>query len=880
MTRSARSIRGRIVRMLALPIAAMMLLLSVVVAEEFGTYRLAARTDHAITLDLAVQAIAQEVQTERGVTLGMLAGNTAFRSAIPPARQRVDARRADTERLIADRGDLDGQVTEALEQAGALAEIRDEVDRGAADRAEVFEEYNEITDELGEVYFALDNASDATMRLGSESLAMLNLAKEATARQTAFLNAVFSAGGFTDGEFLRFVQLGADLNAAVAEFEEYATPEALAAKDRIYTTAEAKLAQQLLDRALGSRDGLPLRADPQLWWNAANAVLDDMAVLAAQIGAALRDRARELLDAANLRLTGLGAVVLICIGIAIYLGTVAAHSVASPLAGLAAEANRLAGTRLPEAVRRAVDGDATGPPAPVAVADHASSEVRLVADAFERVQTTAYELATEQAELRRASAASLANLGRRNQNLLRRQLGFITRLEQEESSPAGLANLFELDHLATRMRRNAESLLVLVGAASPRQWSRPLPLTDVIRAAVSEVEEYRRVSLRRLDEVLVSGSVVSGLAHMLAELIENGLAFSPPDLDVEIHGRAVDDGYLIAICDQGVGMTEEELDRANKRLRGEGDFITAPARFLGHYVVGRLAAEMGVEVQLARSAVTGVTARVALPPALLGETPAVDAAPAAAPPSPIPVSPIPVSPVPISPGPSSPVPVSPASLATAPAPLVTAPASHASELPSLKPPPGTGQAPVEVDYVILEERPAVPAQRTPSSAHAAGPAAGPAAGATLGQRFAESQATWNSPAADGPATVRGGTSTGPDRPPAGPDSRPIDPDLTRLVPYPTRTIPDVTRPGPSGTPPGDPDEAAPADGGHTVNGLRRRVPRAQRAARPETVPATWPEPSAPVAGTPEAVRTRLTALRDGIQRGSGRTRHAMSEETL
>ncbi|SDT55149.1 nitrate- and nitrite sensing domain-containing protein [Actinoplanes derwentensis] len=619
MARSRGSIRGRMVRMLALPVAAMLLLLSAVVAEEYSTYRLAARTDHALTLDLAVQSLVQEVQTERGVTLGMLAGNAGLGAEVPGARQRVDERRAAVRQLVDERGDLDGQVTEALERAGELAGIRADVDTGDAGRAGVFEDYNEVVDDLGEVYFALDNAGDAPMRLGTESLAMLNLAKEATARQRAFLSGVFSAGGFAEGEFLRFVQLRAALDASIDEFEEYATPEAIAAKDRLYSSGPAQRAEQLQNRALRSGDGQAIRADPQLWWTTTGPVLDDLAALARTIGDSLRDRARVLLDEANLRMAGLGATVLVCVAIAIYLGTIAARSIASPLAGLAAEANRLAGQRLPEAVRRAADGQNAEPPGPVLVSEHASAEMQLVADAFDRVQGTAYTLATEQAELRRAASESLANLGRRNQNLLRRQLGFITRLEQEESDPAGLANLFELDHLATRMRRNAESLLVLVGAASPRQWSSPVPMTDVIRAAVSEVEEYRRVSLRRLDDTLVSGTVVSGLAHMLAELIENGLAYSPPDLDVEIHGRRVDDGYLIAICDQGVGMNTEELDRSNRRLRGEGDFITAPARFLGHYVVGRLAADMGVGVELARSAVTGVTARVTVPTELLTE---------------------------------------------------------------------------------------------------------------------------------------------------------------------------------------------------------------------------------------------------------------------
>ena len=246
--------------------------------------------------------------------------------------------------------------------------------------------------------------------------------------------------------------------------------------------------------------------------------------------------------------------------------------------------------------------------------------MRSVADALDRVQATAYALATGQAQLRRSTSESLADLGRRNQNLLRRQLGFITRLESEESDPAGLANLFELDHLATRMRRNAESLLVMAGAASPRQWSEPVPVADVIRAAVAEVEQYRRVTLRRVDDTLLSGAAVSGVAHMLAELVENGLSFSSPEVDVEIQGRLIGDRYLIAVIDQGVGMTADELAEANHRLRGDGDFLVAPARFLGHYVVGRLARDLGVAVELTPSPVTGTTARLFLPAALL-ETP-------------------------------------------------------------------------------------------------------------------------------------------------------------------------------------------------------------------------------------------------------------------
>ncbi|MEU8663870.1 sensor histidine kinase, partial [Actinoplanes philippinensis] len=619
----------------------------------------------------------------------------------------------------------------------------------------------------------LEIIDDLDLRRGAESLEMLTEVKEATAQEWVFLDGVINNGRFAAGEFSELLNIVAFRDLALGEFDEFADESAAAAKTKLLGSAAAAKARLVERTALHAGDRQPLTANAGEWWAAVATMLDDMTGLGRQIGADTLSRAQKLREEATLRLGLLSGVVLLCLAGSAYLATAATRSLAEPLAALAGEADRLAGARLPEAVLRAAAGDDTGPPDPVPVTAGASAEVRRVADAFDRVQTTAYALATEQAQLRRAGAESLANLGRRNQNLLRRQLGFITRLEQEESSPTGLANLFELDHLATRMRRNAESLLVLVGAASPRQWSRPLPLTDVIRAAVSEVEEYRRVSLRRLDEAMVSGSTASGLAHMLAELIENGLAFSPPDLDVELHGRIIDDGYLIAVCDQGVGMSEEELEVANRRLRGEGDFLTAPARFLGHYVVGRLAAEMGVSVQLARSPVTGVTARVTLPPEML----ATPAASLDSPASPASLN-RPAPPAEAAPSPAGANGTVRSTAVVAGVPAVPGP--KPVELPSLQPPANRSR-PLQVDYVVLDEQPAVPAPRLPA-------------------------------------------------------------------------------------------EATPNLAGHTVNGLRRRTPRSQRADRTEQFPRIPAEPTVPIADSPEAVRDRLTALRAGIQRGAGHGR--------
>jgi signal transduction histidine kinase len=626
--RLGHTIRGRIIRIVAPPLVAMVLLLGFFSAGEISSYRAAAATEDRVTVILALQSLVQELQNERGVTVAVLAGNAEFRAELDPARRRVDSRRVAVESVLAGGGRLEDRAAESVSKLDELARLRGGADTGEADRDDTFEFYTGLIGELSEETRHLEIVSDEALRRGAESVEQLVEIREATAQERVFLLSVFTAGGFRAGEFSKFLNIIAARDLYLDELGEFASPETAAAMTKVLGTADAATARALERKALGSGDGRSLTASPRAWWAALATVLDDLTRLAQQVGVGTQGRAETLREQATVRLGLLSIVVLLCLAGSVFLATAGTRSLAVPLATLAGEANRLARDHLPAAVGRAVAGDAEGPPGPLPVEPGATDEVRQVADAFGLVQETAYTLATEQAKLRRTTAESLANLGHRNQNLLRRQLGFITRLEQEESDPSGLANLFELDHLATRMRRNAESLLVLVGAASPRQWSGQLPLTDVIRAAVSEVEEYRRVILRRMDDALVPGRMAGGLAHMLAELIENGLAFSPPDVEVEIHGRLLGGDYLIAVCDQGVGMSEDELRRANGRLRGDGDFLTVPARLLGHYVVGRLAAEMGVQVQLTPSPVIGITARIHLPAGILTATPPVaDVAP-------------------------------------------------------------------------------------------------------------------------------------------------------------------------------------------------------------------------------------------------------------
>jgi signal transduction histidine kinase len=233
------------------------------------------------------------------------------------------------------------------------------------------------------------------------------------------------------------------------------------------------------------------------------------------------------------------------------------------------------------------------------------------------------ELAAVQAQAAQRQSISelFVNLARRNQSLLDRQLALISDLEQQENKPEALSDLFQLDHLATRIRRNAESLLVLSGDEPPRLWGRPVPLSEVVRAAAAEVEDYPRVEVLVSDYLEVSGRVVADLSHLLAELIENATMFSPPTSGVRVRTHLVPgEGrtFLLSIEDTGIGLSDEQMHEANELLANPPD-LDPRRSTLGFHVVGRLAARLGLRVNLAHTPGGGVTALVTLPPDVVSE---------------------------------------------------------------------------------------------------------------------------------------------------------------------------------------------------------------------------------------------------------------------
>jgi signal transduction histidine kinase len=296
--------------------------------------------------------------------------------------------------------------------------------------------------------------------------------------------------------------------------------------------------------------------------------------------------------------------------------TFVARSMIRPLRKLRADALEVAGSKLPEMVRRLSEsegGDASVDIEPIGVTS--TDEIGEVARAFDQVHREAVRLAADEAMLRGNLNAMFVNLSRSSQSLIERQLSLIDSLEQTEQDADRLSSLFRLDHLATRMRRNSENLLVLAGhEAASRRWSQPVPLVDVLRAAISEIEQYERVVLNVQPGIQVIGQAVNDIVHLVAEIVENATTFSPEDTQVYVTGQPLTSGgVLLDITDNGVGIAEQEMAHANWRLDNPPVVDVAVSRRMGLFVVGRLAARHGVRVRLRHAQSGGLTALIWLP---------------------------------------------------------------------------------------------------------------------------------------------------------------------------------------------------------------------------------------------------------------------------
>jgi signal transduction histidine kinase len=310
------------------------------------------------------------------------------------------------------------------------------------------------------------------------------------------------------------------------------------------------------------------------------------------------------------------SVAVLAVGVAC--ANILISSVLRPLRTLQAGAVELAEVRLPDALRRISRSGGEGLGEVEAMAVSSPDEIGEVARAFDQIQGEVLRLAANEAALRGKLDEMFVDLSCRSQSLVERQIRVIDELEQAEQDSERLAKLFKLDHIATRMRRYSENLLVLAGRELPGRWNEPVPLANVIRAAVSEIEEYERVLFSAQPGIAVSGPAAGDVVHLIAELAENATSLSAADTPVDISGRTLaSGGVLVDVTDQGVGMKPDEMAQANWRLDNPSATDIAVYRNMGLFVVGRLAARHGIMVRLQAAKSGGLTALVWLPDAVV-----------------------------------------------------------------------------------------------------------------------------------------------------------------------------------------------------------------------------------------------------------------------
>jgi signal transduction histidine kinase len=456
-------------------------------------------------------------------------------------------------------------------------------------------------------------------------------AKEYVARQTAALLIAATRNEFPVGLLDQARAAEASFNAEIANFRANATiDDAQFYSDTVVGPEIDDREQAKLLAFSRAVQGVPLDTNVDNLAAAGTVVVNSMRTVETELLASLRGLAEDAATTATQTALRDALIVFAALLIALLVTFIVARSLLKPLRVLRRDALDVANRRLPATVERIL-----ADPDPVEASKHAVEPVPIftkeetgeLARSFDAVQQQAVLMATEQALLRDNINSIFVNLSRRSQALVERQLSLIDRLEQDEQDPDQLASLFELDHLATRMRRNSESLLVLSGTGLSRQMNRPVPASDVVGAAVSEVEHYARIEVLSAPDIAVQGRAVSDLVHVIAELLDNATFFSGPEMKVIVRLAMTRKKELaIQITDQGVGMSEAEIASANARLADPPDLDVAVTRRMGLYVVARLAKRHNITVRLRdnEDIEGGLIARINVPAELvqpIGATP-------------------------------------------------------------------------------------------------------------------------------------------------------------------------------------------------------------------------------------------------------------------
>lgn len=621
-----RSIRFKIFSLLLIPLSSLVAvwLFAAVTSADDGLNYFRSRAESTTLLTPTAGALFG-LEAEQQVSVQYIAtGRPSGTTRLGTQRTKTDAAIAELNKAIASDGfqnwarpevrSLAEEVSQGLQQ---LADLREKVDRGGSDWRTVLADYNTLIDEVNSFGDRLPNKVTAEVyEFGIKAIA-LTRPRSLIIRETALVSGALVKGRPTAADRRLFAATVAHQRALLNDLLPKLPSNAQAQLEDLLATPAFVRLRSLEDQIIATPRPRVTTAE---WQATAGKVDEDYQKLTEAMILDMSEITESAASDIILRLVitavlGLAAV----IGggfLSIRLG----RRLAAELASLRTSVLTLSDERLPDIVDRLsrnedvdVEREAFVLPAST------TAEIDQVGRAFAKVQRTAIEAASGQAELRRRIGLIFLNLARRNQSLLRRQLKLLEDMQRKVSSPETLDGLYKVDHLTTRMRRHAEGLIILAGSAPGRSWRHPIPIIDLVRAAVSEIEDYKRIKVEQMPQISIDGAAVADVIHLLAELAENATAFSPPPSRAHIRGDVVGHGYVLEVEDRGLGMEPDQLAEINERLSRPPTFDLADADRIGLFVVARLAAQHDIRVSLRKSPYGGTTAVVLLPHSLIAQ---------------------------------------------------------------------------------------------------------------------------------------------------------------------------------------------------------------------------------------------------------------------
>ncbi|MBC7290246.1 MAG: sensor histidine kinase, partial [Actinotalea sp.] len=627
-------IRGKFLAALSVPVLVLFALAGTISMQAVEDVRVARTVNELLGALGTARQLTAVLQAERDATMQLVMSDATTAEGL---RGEVESSRAAVNQAIGaarqaassiDLASLDPVVQRAVtgldDQLGALENLRSTVDAGGVTVRYVFNGYSTVVERVTAFPSVVANALD------DRRLATIINAQTQTMQLVEDYRQEQVLG--------RAVLDGARSNADVQELLRTIPASNVQQESTTLTVAQLELGEEVVVppvriglQSYGNIRSIPLGGEStfltfitsEQWYALAGEQAGEYDQLLNQLRVAAQDRA-DAVENGALR-TAILTVVLTVLAVVVSIATAfaVARQIVEPLRRLTLAAGQVR-DELPRLVEQ-VSVPGQGPDLALArIPVTSRDEVGRLAEAFNEVNATTIQVAQEQAALRGSIAEMFVNVARRDQVLLNRQLSFIDALERSEEDPATLADLFRLDHLATRMRRNAESLLVLAGIDTGRRLREPLPVSDVIRTASSEIEHYERIQLDLQVDPSMLGHVALPAAHLLAELLENATVFSDPGSPVHVSTGIDATHVIVTVLDQGLGMTAAELAEANAKIRTTSASDVVGAQRLGLFVVGRIAGRLGADVQLSLGPDgTGTLATVRIPVVLFLETEAI-----------------------------------------------------------------------------------------------------------------------------------------------------------------------------------------------------------------------------------------------------------------